>query len=69
MRPDPVSKELALTDIHSGVALDEVLAATSWDLKVASALKVTDAPTPEELSVLRKLEQRTASAHERCFYL
>jgi glutaconate CoA-transferase, subunit B len=63
LRPDHVSKELTLTSIHSGVTLDEVLAATSWDLTIASNLEVTPAPTSEELSILRELEQRTAKAH------
>ena len=63
LRPDPVSKELTLTSIHSGVTLDEVLAATGWNLKVASNLEVTGAPTSEELAVLRDLELRTAKAH------
>jgi glutaconate CoA-transferase, subunit B len=63
LRPDPVSKELTLTEIHSGVTLDEVLAGTGWELKVAPNLKFTDAPTSKELSVLRELEQRTARAH------
>lgn len=63
LQPDQVSKELTLTSIHSGVTLDEVRAATSWDLKVASNLEVTPAPTSEELSILRELEQRTTKAH------
>jgi glutaconate CoA-transferase subunit B len=46
------------------VTLDEVLAATSWDLKVASNLEITPAPTSEELSMLRELERRTARAHD-----
>lgn len=64
LRSDPVSKELTLTDIHSGVTLDEVLAATTWHLKVSSNLKVIDASTSKELLVLRELEQQTARAHE-----
>jgi glutaconate CoA-transferase subunit B len=63
LRPDHVSRELTLTSIHSGVTLDEALAATSWDLKVASNLEITPAPTSEELSMLRELERRTAKAH------
>jgi glutaconate CoA-transferase subunit B len=63
LRPDPVSKELTLTSIHSGVILDEVLAATSWELKIASNLELTPDPTAEELSILRDLEKRTAEAH------
>jgi glutaconate CoA-transferase subunit B len=44
--------------------LDQVRAATGWDLKVSDALGVTAAPSPEELCVLRDLEARTAAAHK-----
>ena len=64
LRPDNVSKELTLTSIHPGVTLDEVLAKTSWVLKVASNLEITPAPTSKELSTLRELEHRTARAHD-----
>jgi glutaconate CoA-transferase, subunit B len=64
LRPDPLSKKLTLTDIHSEVTFDEALVATSWHLKLASNLKVTNAPTSKELSVLRELEQQTARAHD-----
>jgi hypothetical protein len=53
----------AVTELVTGVTPGEVLAARNWHLKVASNLKVTDAPTSEELSVLRALEQ-TARAHD-----
>lgn len=61
--PDPSSKELTLTNIHPGVAIDQVRAMTGWDLRVSSNLEITPPPTPEELTVLRDLEQRTAAAH------
>jgi glutaconate CoA-transferase, subunit B len=64
LRPDNISKELTLASIHPGVTLDEVLAATSWVLKVAPNLEVTPAPISKELSTLRELEQRTARAHD-----
>jgi glutaconate CoA-transferase subunit B len=63
LRPDPSSKELTLTNMHPGVAIDEVRAMTGWNLRVASNLETTPPPTPEELTVLRDLEQRTAAAH------
>ena len=63
LRPDPTSKELTLTNIHLGVAIDEVRARTGWNLTVAPNLEITPPPTPEELTVLRDLEQRTAAAH------
>ncbi|GAB3157050.1 CoA-transferase subunit beta [Amycolatopsis sp. NPDC004378] len=57
MRPDPETAELTLTELHPGVELDRAVAATGWKLKVADDLKVTPAPTEQELKVLRDLEK------------
>jgi glutaconate CoA-transferase, subunit B len=45
------------------VAIDEIRAMTGWIVRVSSNLEITPPPTPEELTVLRDLEQRTAAAH------
>jgi glutaconate CoA-transferase subunit B len=50
--------ELVLTEIHPGVAVDEVRDATGWDLRVAGDLKTTKPPTDEELSALKELTGR-----------
>ena len=63
LTPDPVSKELTLTSVHPGVTVEQVVAATGWTLKVASAVTTTEPPTAEELRVLRDLHARTARAH------
>ena len=63
LTPDPVTKELTLTSVHPGVTVDKVIAATGWRLKVAATLETTAAPSAEELSVLRDLQERTARAH------
>lgn len=63
LTPDPVTKELTLTSVHPGVEVDTVIKATGWPLKVADDLKITAAPTAQELSVLRDLHERTAKAH------
>ncbi|WP_444961905.1 CoA-transferase subunit beta [Nocardiopsis sp. M1B1] len=55
LEPDPVTRELVLTGIHPGVALDAVREATGWDLTVARDLAQTSPPTGTELSVLRDL--------------
>jgi len=55
--PDPETCELVLTQLHPGVALDEVRAATGWSLRVAARLETTAAPTGQELTALRALEQ------------
>lgn len=45
--------ELELTSVHAGVTVDEVRAATGWDLKVSPDLTVTEAPTADEIHLLR----------------
>ncbi|WP_410624191.1 CoA-transferase subunit beta [Amycolatopsis sp. cmx-8-4] len=57
LRPDPETAELTLTELHPGVELERAVAATGWTLKVADDLKLTPAPTEEELAVLRDLEK------------
>ena len=56
LRADPATGELVLTQVHPGVELDHVRAATAWDLRVAQNLLVTQPPTEQELTVLRQLE-------------
>jgi glutaconate CoA-transferase, subunit B len=59
-RPDPDTCELVLTAVHEGVELDQVRAATGWDVRVADDLVRTPPPSEVELSVLRELK---AAAH------
>jgi glutaconate CoA-transferase subunit B len=61
--PDPVTKELTLTNIHPGITVEKVVESTGWSLKVAPELKTTAPPTENELTVLRDLQARTAQAH------
>lgn len=63
LEPDPDSKELTLVSLHPGVTLEQVRAATGWELKFAAHLTTTPPPSPAELQVLRDLNQRTAEAH------
>ncbi len=56
LRPDPSTKELELVSVHPGVTVEEVRAATGWDLKVAAVVDTTPPPSEQELSVLRSLE-------------
>jgi glutaconate CoA-transferase subunit B len=58
LEPDPETRELVLTQVHEGVQVDEVRAATGWELRVAAAVAVTEPPTPEELDALRELVAR-----------
>ena len=50
--------ELTLTRVHPGVAVDDVRAATGWQLAVADDLEETEPATTEELGALRELLAR-----------
>jgi glutaconate CoA-transferase, subunit B len=63
LTPDPKSKELVLSQIHPGITLEQVRAATGWDLRASADLATTDEPAPEDLRVLRDLKRRTEVAH------
>jgi glutaconate CoA-transferase, subunit B len=63
LTPDPKTRELTLTQIHPGVTLEQVKAATGWDLKASEDLATTEEPDPEDLRVLRDLQRRTEIAH------
>ncbi|HEU0041549.1 MAG TPA: CoA-transferase [Jiangellaceae bacterium] len=58
LEPDPRSFELTLTHLHPGVTVAQARAATGWDLAVVDDLRTTTPPSPEELTVLRRLEER-----------
>jgi glutaconate CoA-transferase subunit B len=60
LRPDPVSQELVLTEIHPGVLVEEVSSRTGWPLRISPTLTVTAAPTPVELTALGDLRGRLA---------
>jgi glutaconate CoA-transferase, subunit B len=53
---EPRDGELTLTSVHPSVGVDDVRAATGWDLRVANDLSVTEAPSLIELGALRTLE-------------
>jgi glutaconate CoA-transferase subunit B len=56
LEPDPGTHELTLTSVHPGVGVDEVRAATGWDLRVAGDLQVALPPADHELAALRSLK-------------
>jgi glutaconate CoA-transferase subunit B len=45
--------EMTLESLHPGVALEQVREHTGWDLKVAGDVRETEAPTDEELRLIR----------------
>ena len=63
MKPDEPTKELTVTQLHPGVAREQVEKATGWDIKFAPDVTHTPTPTEHELAVLRDLLHRTAVAH------
>jgi acyl CoA:acetate/3-ketoacid CoA transferase beta subunit len=56
LRPDPETSELILTELHAGVTVEQVRAATGWPLKTADDIGTTTPPTEGELAALRALK-------------
>jgi len=63
MEPDPVTKELTVTQLHPGISAEQIKKATEWEIRFAPELKETPVPTKTELETLRDLERRTKLAH------
>ncbi len=55
---EPRDGELTLVAVHPGVTVDEVRAATGWDLRVADDVHETAPPSEDELAALRALETK-----------
>jgi glutaconate CoA-transferase subunit B len=53
LEPDETG-ELVLAALHPGVTPEEAKANTGWDLRCRPELRLTGAPTAEELSILRE---------------
>jgi glutaconate CoA-transferase subunit B len=46
--------EMRLGSLHPGATVDDVRAATGWEVNLAPELEVTPAPTPDELRLIRE---------------
>jgi len=55
---EPIDGELTLVGVHPGVDVEDVRAATGWDLRIADDVRITDSPSDVELSALRILEPK-----------
>jgi glutaconate CoA-transferase, subunit B len=55
---EPRDGELTLVAVHPGVDVEDVRAATGWELRVADDLRETAAPSGVELTALRSLETK-----------
>jgi glutaconate CoA-transferase subunit B len=53
---EPRHGELTLVGVHPGVQVEDVRAATGWELAVADDVAVTEPPTAVELAALHALE-------------
>lgn len=53
LEPDE-NGELVLTALHPGATPEQARANTGWDLKCASEIRTTKAPSQEELRILRE---------------
>jgi glutaconate CoA-transferase subunit B len=62
LHPDPETGELVLTHLQPGVTVDQAVAATGWELRVADELRCLDPPTAAELAVLRELKAGQGAA-------
>jgi len=56
LKPDPVTCELVLTQVHFGVDVEEVRNSTGWNLAVSETVTETAPPTTDELTMLRRLD-------------
>ncbi|MGB8347518.1 MAG: CoA-transferase subunit beta [Ktedonobacteraceae bacterium] len=63
LRPDPQTKELAVTSIHQNVTRAEIVQHTGWPIRFAASVEQTPPPTETELAALRELQARTELAH------
>jgi glutaconate CoA-transferase subunit B len=55
---EPRDGELTLTHVHPGVSVDDVQAATGWELRVAGDVRETTPPTEHELRALHALRTK-----------
>jgi len=55
---EPHDGELTLVSIHPGVDVEDVRAATGWELRVVDDVGETDAPSDDELTALRALKTK-----------
>ncbi|OGO27968.1 MAG: 3-oxoadipate--succinyl-CoA transferase subunit B [Chloroflexi bacterium RBG_16_54_11] len=53
LEPDE-SGELVLTALHPGATVEQARENTGWELKLATSLRTTPPPDPEELRILRQ---------------
>ncbi len=50
----PETKEIYLSEIHPGIAVDDVKKDVPWDLMIDDNLKITEPPSAKEVAFIRK---------------
>ncbi len=60
---DPVTRELVLSEIHPGVALEAIRIKVPWELKVSPALAQTSPPEDREIDFIRNFAPGEAIGH------
>ena len=63
LRPESLTRELMVTQLHPGITRQMVAEATGWEVRFAKNLIETDVPSDVELSTLRELARQTILAH------
>jgi glutaconate CoA-transferase, subunit B len=63
LEPGVEDCELTVVSMHPGVTRETVQAQCGWQVRIGANVTQTDAPTDEELRVLRELHERTRRAH------
>jgi glutaconate CoA-transferase subunit B len=63
LEPHPVTRQLTVTSVHPGVDAEAIRVNTGWPIAFAENIATTEAPTSQELALLRALLRRSAEAH------
>lgn len=56
LRFDPNTREAYLSQVHPGITPETVVEQTGWELKTASKITVSPAPTAEELAIIHRYD-------------
>jgi glutaconate CoA-transferase subunit B len=63
-RFDAITKELYLSQIHPGIAVEDIQKQVPWDLKISENLTRTEAPTDEEIDFVRRFAPAMAMGRQ-----
>jgi hypothetical protein len=52
----PETRRMRLRSVHPGVSVDDVIAATGFEVQVDGDVPTTPEPTPEEVELIRRID-------------